>query len=254
MPQHAPPRYVFANWKMFLDVDQSVEHARALPALADALTAGVTLGVFPSAVAFVPVAAVLKNSAVVLGAQNAYWVPEGGYTGEVSAAQFAALGAQYALVGHSERRHQFHESNHDVRQKMEAVLAAGMTPVLCVGETSKERDEGNAIEVVEAQLRAAYHELSWPTNRPLIIAYEPVWAVGTGNTCSPVDAEKMAGHIVRFVTALEKAAPAVLYGGSVRPDNVAQFVTEPHIAGVLVGNASAKPESWSAIVQAAANA
>jgi triosephosphate isomerase len=241
-------RYFFANWKMFLEVDESVAQARAVASLAKKISGKGVLGVFPSAVAFVKVAETLKDSGVKLGAQNTFWAPEGGYTGEVSAKQFASLGAQYALVGHSERRHQFNESNHDVRLKMEAVLAAGLTPVLCVGETEGERDEGAANDVVEVQLRAAFHELAWPAERPVIIAYEPVWAGGTGKTCSPADAEKMAGQIHKIVTALKHQEPAVLYGGSVRPENAAQFITEPHLSGILVGGASAKAESWNEIV------
>lgn len=247
-------KYLFANWKMYLHLEPSVLLAREFKNKLTNIPEDIQIAVFPSALAFAAVSDALKDSPVFVGAQNTYWVPEGGYTGEVSAEMFARSGAQYALVGHSERRHQFHETNHEVRLKLEAALAAGLTPVLCVGETAAEHKNGTAREAVEVQVRSAYSDLAWPTNRPFIIAYEPVWAIGTGNTCSPVGAEKMAGQITNLARTLTGALPAVLYGGSVRPENVATFLAEPHLAGVLVGGASAKLDSWQAIVRAAVTA
>lgn len=281
--------YLFANWKMYLDYNESNNLAIQLrDAYARGLSPSIHMAVFPSALSFVLVNDILGGSAPIFrGAQNICWVEKGAYTGEISAEMYR-VGASYALIGHSERRHIFKETNHEVRLKIEAALAAGLEPVLCVGETLKEREEGKAEEVVEAQLRAAFHNLSWPDNmmRRVIIAYEPVWAVNTGNACDPQEAERMQSLIHGWVTALtanmktyfnsktaesikssfvvsitaspeeiEKAknqfTPIVLYGGSVRKENAAAYFQEPHIDGVLVGQASTKLETWMEIVKAA---
>lgn len=245
-------KYLFANWKMYLDYDESNILANALANEAKNFAGDVLMAVFPGALSLYSAGQVLNDVGIGVGAQNVYWVDKGGYTGEISAAMFRAAGCKYALVGHSERRHVFHESNHDVRQKIEAVLAAGLVPVLCVGETLNERQEGKTDEVVEVQLRAALHDLVWPENRELIIAYEPVWAIGTGEACSAAEAERMHGLIGKWAgDLLPAAAPVILYGGSVRPDNVSEYLSSPHIDGVLVGGASAKLDSWMEIINKA---
>ncbi len=242
--------YLFANWKMYLDFDESNILANALAAEAKKFPANVAMAIFPSALALYPAGQVLRDVGIGTGAQNVYWVDKGGYTGEVSAQMFANAGCEYALVGHSERRHVFHETNHEVRQKMEAALAAGLAPVLCVGETEHERDGGQAEEVVEIQVRAAFDGIKWPTGRKLIVAYEPVWAIGTGNNCSRVDAQKMHVFIKKILSKfVPTAEPVLLYGGSVRASNVADYLNEKDINGVLVGGASAKLDSWMEIVQ-----
>lgn len=251
MKKNNPQKYLFANWKMYLDLAQSVKFANELKKEVAKLPDNIKLAVFPSNLAFSSVAEVFAGSGSAVGAQNVYWVSEGGYTGEVSAQMFASAGAQFALVGHSERRHQFHETNHEVRLKMEAILDAGLTPVLCVGETAKEHKAGEAHEAVEAQVRAAYAGLKWPAKCPIMVAYEPVWAVGTGVMCSPVDAEKMSADIIALVKGLTGTEPTVLYGGSVRSKSVATILAEPHISGILVGGASAKKESWMEIIHEA---
>jgi triosephosphate isomerase len=165
---------------------------------------------------------------------------------------YKKVGVSYCLIGHSERRHIFKETNHEVRLKMEAALNAGLIPVLCVGETEKEREENKTEEVVEAQLRAAFHNLSWPKDIPIIIAYEPVWAINTGNACDPKEAERMHGLIYKWTEVLSGGiVPKVLYGGSVRKENAAAYFQERHIDGVLVGQASTKFETWMEIVHAA---
>lgn len=215
---------------------------------------GYQLAVFPSALAFTSVAEALAGSSIRVGAQNVYWVDQGGYTGEVSAAMFAAAGAQYALIGHSERRHQFHETNHEVRQKLEAALASGLTPLLCVGETAAERSAGRTWEVIETQLRAAYHNLVWPAKTDLLIAYEPVWAISRGTErwgadCPPGEAEVIHTRISDWLQGIMSGvAPQVLFGGSVRAANLGRYLAEPHLAGVLVGAASTQPDRWSALL------
>lgn len=243
------PIYLFANWKMYLNFDESNILANALANEVKNFPKNVKMAIFPSALALYPVGQALADVDIVVGAQNVYWVDKGGYTGEISAQMYKDAGCQCALVGHSERRHQFHESNHEVRQKLEAILTADMTPVLCVGETAAEREENKTDEVVEIQLRAAFNNLVWPSDKELIIAYEPVWAIGTGNACDPTEAQRLHALIKKLVAGLlPDAQPIILYGGSVRPDNVSQYLTQPDVSGVLVGGASAKLDSWLEIV------
>lgn len=276
--------YLFANWKMYLDYNESSSLAHQLKEKYPSLPPFIRMAVFPSALSFVMVNDILDGATSIdTGAQNICWVEKGAYTGEVSAEMYR-IGAHYTLIGHSERRHIFKETNHEVRLKMEAALTAGLYPVLCVGETEEEREEGKAEEVVEAQLRAAFHNLRWPEDMlpQIIVAYEPVWAVNTGNACDPKEAERMQGLIYEWIKALtsnmeryfdsettlskkfilsvsnkmvsdkeKKFTPIVLYGGSVRKENAAAYFQESHIDGVLVGQASTKIETWDEIVKAA---
>ncbi len=242
------PLYLFANWKMYLDHGESIALAKDLVKQLPALALNAQLAVFPSSVALVGVKDILKKIKVEVGPQNVYWIEKGGYTGEVSALMYKNILCRYALVGHSERRHVFNESNSEVRQKQDAILNVGMVPVLCVGETLQERKNGEVQMVIEAQLRAAFTDVVWPKDRELIIAYEPVWAVSTGESCDPDEAERVAAGICQCVEGLTGLVPAVLYGGSVRPDNVSSYVAKEHINGVLVGGASTKMESWMEIL------
>ncbi len=240
---------------MYLDYDESNILANAIAATvgnADlrSLQDRTKMAIFPSALALYPVGQVLHDVGISLGAQNVYWDEKGGDTGEVSAKMYKEAGCEYALVGHSERRHLFGETNQEVRQKLEAILAVGLTPVICVGETGKEREENKTEEVVEAQIKTALQNVDWPKNTELIVAYEPVWAIGTGKNCDPLEAGRMHEEIKKQVVALTGATPVILYGGSVKPENVAQYLKNPSINGVLVGSASANLESWMGIVAA----
>lgn len=251
--------YLFANWKMYLDYAESVALASALAETVGPVPEHVVMAVFPSALALTAVAEKFSGSAVKVGAQNTYWVSRGGYTGEISANMCQAVGCEYVLVGHSERRHVFGETNHEVRQKIEAALAAGLAPVVCVGETMGERQAGQTRAVLEVQLRSAFEDLDWPAGRPLIVAYEPVWAISKGLShnevgipCTISDAEAANRHIVQCVESLIPAATAaVLYGGSVRENTARDYLASPHVNGILVGAASTTLESWHGIVLAA---
>lgn len=242
-------KYLFANWKMYLGYDESVALASALVAQSG-ISEDIKMTVFPSALSFVEVTNALAKSGIATGTQNVHWLDKGGYTGEVSAHMYKAMDSQYALVGHSERRHLFHETNHEVRQKVEAIISAGMTPVICVGETGKEKEENKTEEVIEAQVRSAFHNIDWSQDAEIIIAYEPVWAVGTGLACDPLEAERVHELIKKQVVALTGKTPVILYGGSVNAGNVVDYLKNPNISGVLVGGSSAKLESWMEIVQA----
>ncbi len=243
--------YLFANWKMYLTCQESLELAQQLAGVWHQLPPTITMAVFPMALSTTGVVTALAGTSIGVGAQNVYWLDSGGYTGEISAIMYQAVGCRYALIGHSERRHLFHETNHEVRQKLEGALAAQLTPVICIGETLQERQDTETKEVLEAQLRAAFTDVSWPHNKELFIAYEPVWAVGTGEACDANEAERIAAFIEQCVAGIfNHAVPLrILYGGSVRAENINQFLEQPHLNGVLVGAASAKFESWFELVK-----
>lgn len=238
--------YFFANWKMYLGAKDSADLAKEYIKIK--YPKNCKVAIFPSAFAMQEVGKTLKNSGIELGAQNTFWADKGGYTGEISAVTYKELGCTHALVGHAERRHVFHETNHDVRLKMEALLQIGLTPVLCVGETGEERKKNQIEEVLEAQIRSAYMDVSWPEDIVPMIAYEPVWAIGTGESCDAKEAERISGLISGWVEELIGQAPVILYGGSVRGENINGYMSEEHISGALVGGASAKAETWSDLI------
>lgn len=240
--------HLFANWKMYLDYDESNILANAFAAEFKKHPANIRLAVFPSALSLYPVAQVLNDVGIDAGGQNAYWVDKGGYTGEISMQMYKNAGCRYQLIGHSERRHVFHETNHDVRQKIEASLAVGLVPVVCVGETIDERRANRADEVVEIQLRSALDNLTVGNNVEIFIAYEPVWAIGTGEACDAEEAERMHGKISEIAASLLPGVSIkILYGGSVRAENVSQYLSNNYTDGVLIGNASAGLDSFKDI-------
>ncbi len=241
--------YLFANWKMYLNLSESIGLAEFYLEQTKNLSANFSVAIFSGALAFDQVSRILGDSKIKIGAQNCYWVDQGGYTGEISARMYADLGCQYVLVGHSERRHQFGESLEETRKKIEAILKNGLTPVLCVGETNVERDEGMAKEVVFRQIEAAYQNLDWPLSVKAIIAYEPVWSIGTGLTPCLRDVIALQLEIKKMVTKILGQEPILLYGGSVRPENVVEFLADPIIDGVLVGGASTQKGSWQRILE-----
>jgi len=240
---------IFANWKMYLDYDESNILANALLEKAKDLPENIQITLFPSALALYPIVQTFSGDNLAVGAQNAYWIEKGGYTGEISMQMYKDAGCKFILIGHSERRHIFNETNHEVRQKIEAALSLGLTPVICVGETQEERKSNKTEEVVEVQLRAAFDGLTVAEGTEIFVAYEPVWAIGTGEACAAGEAERMHAIIDRIVKALiPNAKLSILYGGSVRADIVADYLVGPATDGVLVGNASAKLESISDII------
>ncbi len=190
---------------------------------------------------------------IALGAQNCYWEDKGAFTGEVSPPLLAKLNVAYVIVGHSERREHFDETDEDVRKKLEAVYNHGMTPIVCVGETDEEREAGSAQDKVTGQVEAAVTDL--PTDRveSLVIAYEPIWAIGTGKTATPEDAQEMCALIRDIVRRLHGDGPAdavrVQYGGSVKSSNAAELMAQADIDGALVGGSSLDPDEFAQIVQ-----
>ena len=243
---------IVGNWKM----NTTVAEAEALATgIRDGLKqpAGVQVVLCPPFVSLAAVRAALIDSDISIGAQNLYHEASGAYTGEVSAAMLIGI-CSYTIVGHSERRSLFGETDTAVNLKIKAALGAGITPILCIGESLEQRNDGDATAVVEAQLRAGLEGID--LSEGVVVAYEPVWAIGTGQSATPEVAQAMMAHIRRTLAAIggEDAASAVplLYGGSVNPDNIAGYISQPDINGALVGGASLDAASFLDIVRAAA--
>ncbi len=248
---------VAANWKMNKTVTEAADLARAL--LAEiAPYGGVERVICPPFVALTTVAPLLAGTGVGLGAQNLHWENSGAYTGEVSAAMLAGL-AQYVIIGHSERRQYFGETDETVNKKVKAALAAGLTPIVCVGEVLAEYEAGQTAAVVVRQIQGGYAGLTAEDASRTIVAYEPVWAIGTGRAATPAGANAVIGlHIRGALADLYGAATAealrIQYGGSVTAANAVDLMIQPDIDGALVGGASLKPAEFAAIVKAAAGA
>jgi triosephosphate isomerase len=248
----SPRRPFFCgNWKLFGTLSESVALAVGVR---DALAAGVAadIAVAPGFAALTTVAEKLRGSFLGLAGQNCFSEAKGAYTGEVSAAQLADAGCQYVILGHSERRQLFGETDSGVARKARAALAAGLSPIVCVGETLAERDGGETLNRVGSQLRAALAELSEADLTRTVIAYEPVWAIGTGRTATPAQAAEVHRYIRSQLVALSAPAAAtmrILYGGSVKSDNCVGLMSDPDVDGALVGGASLAVESFATIVK-----
>ena len=240
------------NWKLNLTIGEAVALAEALKEGIGTVT-GREVMVAPVFTALSSVAAVLKGSPVRLGAQNLYWEESGAFTGEVSAPLIRDAGCSHAIVGHSERRQLFGETDASVNRKARAALAAGLTPIICVGETLEERESGRAQEVVGGQVKGALAGFSPGDLEASVLAYEPIWAIGTGKTASPAQAneihEKIRGLLSEDFGDIVSDRVRILYGGSVKPENVDELMREPHLDGALVGGASLKADSFARIVQ-----
>ena len=246
---------VAGNWKMYGSKELVERLSMAVASTAKALS-GVDVAVFPPAV-FVPVVAdLLAESGVECGAQNIHVGDEGAFTGEVSSVMFKAFGCRMVLVGHSERRTLFAESDDVVAAKYEAVQAAGMTPVLCVGEVLEEREAGKTNDVVAGQIQAVIDRCGIESFSNAVLAYEPVWAIGTGKTATPGQAQEVHSMIRRKFESLssrEFIRPKILYGGSVKPDNAVALFKQKDIDGGLIGGASLDAVSFDRICRAAWN-
>mgnify|MGYP000017644457 CR=1 FL=1 len=247
---------VAGNWKMYKTNQEAVELVSGLASLVEGL-GGVEVAVCPPFTSLADVSRSLHElgSGMALGAQNVYPRSEGAFTGEISPPMLKALGVTYVIVGHSERREILGEKDDFVAAKVRAVLDEGMTPILCVGETLEEREAGGALGKVEGQLDADLANVRPEEASALVIAYEPIWAIGTGKTATPADAQEMNSFIRGRLAAMFGEATAdkvrVLYGGSVKPENAAELMAMPDIDGALVGGASLKAEDFAAIVRAA---
>jgi triosephosphate isomerase (TIM) len=244
---------VAGNWKLYKTLAES-----------RALSAALKAAVGPDSVAEVVVAPVytalstvadeLAGSPIALAAQDVYPEPEGAFTGAVSAPLLADVGCSYCIVGHSERRQLFGETDASVHRKLEALLERGIRPILCVGETLEHRESGSTFDVVLGQLDRGLGDISAERLTTLVVAYEPVWAIGTGKNASPSDAQEVHARIRARIAETKGRALAeglrILYGGSVKPDNAKDLLAQPDVDGALVGGASLKAETFLPIVRA----
>jgi len=246
--------FVVGNWKLHKNLAESLAHVTELKNQLGAVK-GVHVGVAPPAVWLQAVAKRLEGGHIVVASQNHHWEPSGAWTGEISAPLVADTGATWAIVGHSERRQFFGDTNDGVGKKAASALAAGLGVIVCVGETLAERDANRTFDVVDAQLAGGLAAVS-DTDK-LVIAYEPVWAIGTGRTATPAQAQEVHAHIRKGLAARygQDAADTVRiqYGGSVKPNNAEQLIAQPDIDGALVGGASLDVGDFVAIVKAARN-
>ena len=243
---------IAGNWKMY---KESGEAAATASKLADLIKGAdhADVMIAPPFTALDAVALAVANSKVALGAQNLHWEAEGAFTGEISAGMLTASGCTYVIIGHSERRQYFGEIDETVNKKMGAAIAAGLRPVMCVGETDSEREAGETLSVLDKQVRDGLKGLVAEELTQLVVAYEPVWAIGTGKTATTEQAQQVHAFIRKLLAELygQKLADAtrVLYGGSVKPANIAELMAMEDIDGALVGGASLTADSFSQIVK-----
>ena len=244
--------FIGGNWKMFLDAAEGKR-------LAEELVEGIKgvkdrdIMICPAFPMLQEVSRIVKGSGIFVGAQNMYYESEGAFTGEVSARMLLSVGCSHVIIGHSERRHVFHEKNDFIQKKVAAALNAGLKPVFCVGELLGEREAGKTETVVREQVDEGLKGVAAQELENIVIAYEPVWAIGTGKTATPEDADSVHSFIRTLVTDLygERVAGAlrIIYGGSVKPDNVDGLMAMENIDGALVGGASLNSESFTRIIK-----
>ncbi|TNF49293.1 triose-phosphate isomerase [bacterium] len=246
-----PKTLIVANWKMHKTVPEAVDlvqemlpDLRALPEIQVAIA--------PPFVALSAVAMAVKETGLFLAAQNMFWEQEGAYTGEISPVMLRDLGCRFVILGHSERRQYFGEGEGEVGRKVYSALQEGLVPILCVGETLGEREYGKTFEIIERQIRGGLEDIVLGSGEKLVVAYEPVWAIGTGKTSSPEAAQEVHGFIRGLLRNVlgEKISEhiRIIYGGSVKPDNVVGLMAMKDINGALVGGASLDADSFTRIV------
>jgi triosephosphate isomerase len=252
MPSRRP--FIAGNWKMNLDRAAAVELAKAVVARA-AQVPQIELAVCPPAVYLDAVAGVVRGTAVALGAQNMYFQKSGAFTGEISPGMLLDLGCKYVILGHSERRHILGETDDLVNRKTQAALSAGLSPIVCVGETLAEREAGQTAQVIRRQFDGSLAGLSADQAPRVVIAYEPVWAIGTGKVATTAQAEEVHIALRNLLTQRYNSAVAesvrIPYGGSVKPENSAELLACRNIDGALVGGASLKADDFIAIAAGA---
>lgn len=245
---------IAGNWKMNKTINEAIELANGIKrALFEEEAVDIVL--CPPFTALSEVAETILNSNIALGAQDCHWEEKGAYTGEVSPLMLKDAGCQYTIVGHSERRQYFGETNETVNKKVKALLSVGINPIMCIGEKIEEREANKTFEVVEDHLVGGLKDISPDDVLRIVIAYEPVWAIGTGKTATPVQAQEVHAFIREKISELYSGEIAALvriqYGGSVKPDNISELMNEPDIDGALVGGASLKEDSFIKIVKGA---
>ena len=243
--------FVAGNWKMFKTVHDAVVYAKEFKSLVKDVE-DVEIVLAPPFTAIHAVAEAVRNTVVGVAGQDLFWEKEGAFTGEVSAGMVKEAGAEYVIIGHSERRQYFGETDLTVNRKLGAALAAQLTPIVCVGETLEEREKNETAHVLDRQVKQGLDGLTSPQVAALVIAYEPVWAIGTGRTATAAQAQEAHAHIRRRLRGWfgEEAAQGchVVYGGSVKPENVRELASQPDVDGALVGGASLDLRAFHKII------
>jgi triosephosphate isomerase len=242
---------IAGNWKMHTTVQEALQLASAVVQAA-AKVSNRDVMVAPPYTALAAVGSVLSGTGVMLGAQNVHWEEKGAFTGEISAAMLKDVGCAMAIVGHSERRHVFGETDLMINKRVTGALQFGLIPVLCIGETLEQREAGQTLAVLEDQVRQGLAGVEVNDGGKLVVAYEPVWAIGTGKTATEAQAQEVHSFIRNLLTDIyEKniaAGVRILYGGSVKPENIDVLMQQEDIDGVLVGGAALKAESFERII------
>lgn len=245
-------KVVAGNWKMYKNLTETIELISAIKNELNKSESSAEVIVCPPYTSLESASTILKGSSIKLGAQNMHYEDSGAFTGEVSADMLKSVGCEYVILGHSERRTLFGETDSVINKKIIKAISARLKPIFCVGETLHERENGSTDKVVEQQVREGLSGLSESELGNMIIAYEPVWAIGTGKTASPQQAQDVHQFIRNLVSRLFSANLAenlvILYGGSVKPDNAAELFSQPDIDGGLIGGASLKSDAFTAIV------
>ncbi|MDO4436796.1 MAG: triose-phosphate isomerase [Coriobacteriaceae bacterium] len=256
MTQNNRPTLIAGNWKMNNDREAAKALAAELVEALPEVPAGVEVLVCPPTIDLCCVAHKLEGSAIALGAQNCYWEASGAYTGETSVPMLKSAGCTFCIIGHSERRDYFHETDEDQNKKAKALVAGGIVPVFCCGEPLEVREAGTYVEHVVAQVKAGLEGLKITDPSQLVVAYEPIWAIGTGMTATADDAQEVCAAVREALVELFGAELAegirVLYGGSAKPGNIAELVAKPDVDGALVGGASLSAADFSSMVVKAA--
>ena len=250
----ARKKFVCGNWKMHKTVAEAAALVRELRAGLGESAGAVQVAVAPPFTALSAVGEALRGSPIELSAQDVHWEPRGAFTGEVSAPMLAEVGCRHGIVGHSERRQLFGETDETVRKKTGALLAAGLRPIVCVGETLAEREAGKTLAVVDRQVRAGLAGLPAASLAAITVAYEPVWAIGTGRTATSAQAQEVHAAIRGILRELAGSVAdgiRIQYGGSVKPENARDLMNQPDVDGALVGGASLKAADFVAIVKGA---
>lgn len=242
---------IAGNWKMHKTGDEAAAAAKRLKSLV-AGAAGVQVMIAPPFTALSQVAAQISGSAIALGAQNMHWESHGAFTGEIAPNMLVSAGCSYVILGHSERRQFFGETDQTINRKIRAAVAAGLKPVFCIGETDAEREAGQTFSVLDKQIKNGLESLVLQDLQSLVVAYEPVWAIGTGKTATKDQAQEVHAYVRHQLAEMVNDGFAqqlqILYGGSVKPSNVKELMAMPDVDGALVGGASLDPETFSQLV------
>jgi len=248
-----PLPFVAGNWKMHKTVAESLALVRELRGMVSMVRDQVEIAVAPPFTAIHPVAKALEGSNIKVAAQNCHWEAKGAFTGEIAAEMLPEAGCAYVIIGHSERRQFFGETDETVNRRVKAAYRAGLKPIVCVGETLAQREANQTLAGVEKQVHGGLAGLSPEQARELVVAYEPVWAIGTGKVATTAQAQEVHAAIRKLLSSAFGQAVAagirIQYGGSVKPDNAADLLAQPDIDGALVGGASLKADDFARIVK-----